>query len=151
MGKDEDTRVDATTENALLKWKDEILKGVKEEIKESISNLNNHITQVFDIRMKNAEENISSLRTQSAEHYAEMKAEKQDNLIAHGDILKEVDVKISKLRDEVVGLDRRQSVDEGIARGTESANNDSFNRKNILIAVIGLIVAIAAFLGGIAL
>lgn len=140
--------MDSATQAALYKWKDEIIASVSKTLKDELDRLNNHMTQIFDMRMSNIEKDMDSLQDQFRENYEEMKSEKDGNLKAHSDILKEVDHKINELRNEVSGLDRRQSTDEGIAKGVEAAGTESFNQKSLWIGVAGIILgAITFFIG----
>ena len=143
--------MDSGTEVYLLKMKEEIIDKVTENVKESINGLHAQLTEVFGIRLKNMEEAITTLRGQSAEHYEEAKMEKESNLIAHSEILKEVDRKFAELRTEISGLDRRQSTDEGREVGKALATNHQINKKAVFWAAAAVIVGIIIFLAGAAL
>lgn len=140
--------MDAATENKLYEWKDQIIESVSKTIKESLATLNDHLTTVFDIKISGIEKDIQSLKGQSLQHYEEMKSEKEANVKAHSDILDKVDDKINALRAEISGLDRRQSTDEGVAKGMQDAKGENNNKKVLFWTAAGVIVAIIVFLFG---
>lgn len=140
MDRKEGSPVDLATENALLKWKDEIISSVNRTIEKAINSMSDQMSKVFDIRMANAENNIESLKNQSSQHYEEMKKEKTENLAAHTDILDKVDMKLGALREEITGLDRRQSKDEGMSLGKKDAADLQINKKSLWVGVVSFLV-----------
>lgn len=123
----EENKVDAATEAALLRWKDQIIQAIEDTIEKKINALETSIGKEYGLKMDYVEKEQERSFTYHKEHYEAIR-----------DIHKRID-----------DLEARQSKDEGQESGKEKAKADSFNKQNLLWIIISVIIAGTGILIGV--
>ena len=141
--------MDMETRAALLTFKDDIIRAVDIMIKEAVSGLEKHLTEISELRFAMIDKESETYKRWHKQHF-DFADETRKTLAENpGYVNKEIAKKIEPLENRIASLENRQTKDEVKGDTKDKIVDLNMNKVIVICAIAGGIITLVGLIIGI--